>query len=102
MSLIDAWGWEQLCPTENVKEKELEDIEIKLNRAYVSHWDNIQYPIFELSDGSYLCITYSSNHKCYHINTYTKEKFVEQGFQEDDYCDELFENLTIDEFSGWL
>ena len=100
MSLIDTWGWEQLCPTKDVKE--VEDIEIKLNRAYVSSWDNIQYPIFELSDGAYLCITYSSNHKCYHINTYTKEELIEQGFQEDDYCDDLFENLTREEFSRWL
>lgn len=69
-------------------------MEVKLNRAYTSLWDNIQYPIFELADGSYLCISYSSNHKCYHVNTYTKEEFIEQGFEEDDYCDELFENLT--------
>ena len=75
---------------------------IKLNRAYTSLSDNIQYPIFELADRAYLCITYSSNHKCYHINTYTKEEFIEQGFQEDDYCDDLFENLTKDEFSRWL
>lgn len=73
-------------------------MEVKLNRAYVSYWDNIQYPIFELADGAYLCITYSSNHKCYHINAYTKEEFIEQGFREDDYCDDLFENLTAKEF----
>lgn len=77
-------------------------MKIELNRAYTSSWDNIQYPIFKLSDGAYLCITYSSNHKCYSINTYTVEEFIEQGFQEDDYCDELFENLTVEEFSGWL
>lgn len=75
-------------------------MEIKLNRAYTSLWDNIQYPIFELSDGAYLCITYSSNHKYYDVNTYTKEEFIEQGFQEDDYCDDLFENLTRNEFSS--
>lgn len=77
-------------------------MEIKLNRAYTSYWDNIQYPIFKLSDGAYLCITYSSNHKCYGINTYTVEEFVEQEFQEDDYCDELFENLTAEEFDRRL
>lgn len=69
-------------------------MEIKLNRAYVSHWDNIQYPILKLSDDSYLCVTYSSNHKNYYINTYTEEEFIEQGFHEDEYCDEIFENLT--------
>ena len=76
-------------------------MEIILNRAYTSCWDNIQYPIFELVDGAYLCITYSSNHKCYHINIYTKEEFIEQGFQEDEYCDELFENLSKEKFE-WL
>lgn len=76
-----------------------EDMDIKLNRAYASHWDNIQYPIFELADGSYLCISYSSNHKYYHINIYTKEEFVEQGFHEDDECDELFENLSREDLN---
>jgi hypothetical protein len=77
-------------------------MEIKLNRAYVSHWDNIRYPIFKLADGSYLCISYSSNHRCYSMNTYTKEEFIEQGFGEDEYCycDELFENLTRQDIIG--
>ena len=69
-------------------------MEIKLNKAYSSLWDNIQYPIFELSDSSYLCITYSINHKCYGINVYTKEDFLDQGFHEDIYNDYIFENLT--------
>lgn len=77
-------------------------MEIKLNKAYVSYWDNIQYPILELSDGSYLCISYSITHECYHINTYTKNEFVDQGFQENEYCDEIFENLTRKEFGGRL
>lgn len=77
-------------------------MKIKLNKAYVSYWDNIQYPILELSDGSYLCISYSSSHKCYHINTYTKDEFIDQGFQEDEYFDEIFENLTRKEFGGRL
>lgn len=77
-------------------------MEVKLNRAYVSYYDNIQYPIFELSDGAYLCITYSISHKCYHINIYTVEEFIEQEFKEDDYCDDLFENLTKEEFGKWL
>lgn len=69
-------------------------MEIELNRAYISHWDNIQYPIFELSDGSYLCIAYSCNHKCYYVNIYTKEDFIEQGFHEDNSFDEFFNDLT--------
>ena len=73
-------------------------MEIKLNTAYTSRWDNIQYPIFELADGSYLCITYSSNHKTYHINIYTKEEFIEQGFDEDDSCNDLFEELSATNF----
>lgn len=77
-------------------------MKIKLNRAYVSHWDNIEYPIFKLSDETYLCITYSSNHKCYHISTYTEGEFIEQGFHEDDDCDVLFEHLTVKEFDTWL
>lgn len=78
-------------------------MEVKLNRAYVSHWDNIEYPIFKLADGAYLCIAYSSNHKCYSINTYTEEEFVEQGFREDEYydCDELFWNLRREDIL-WL
>ena len=75
-------------------------MEVKLNRAYVSYWDNIQYPILKLADSSYLCIAYSGNHKNYYINTYTEEEFIEQGFHEDEYyyCDELFENLTRQDF----
>ena len=69
-------------------------MEIKLNRAYVSTWDNIEYPIFRLYDGCYLCIAYSGNHKIYFINIYSEEDFVKQGFQEDDYCDEIFECIT--------
>lgn len=78
-------------------------MEVKLNKTYVSHWDNIEYPIFQLADGSYLCIAYSSNHKNYYIDIYTKEDFIEQGFSEDEsgYCDELFENLTREEFSRY-
>ena len=77
-------------------------MKIKLNRAYVSHYDNIEYPIFKLSDGSYLCIAYSNSHDCYFINTYTKEKFIEQGFSKDKYydCDELFWNLTKEDIIG--
>lgn len=76
-------------------------MEIKLNTAYyASHWDNIQYPILELSDGAYLCISYSSNHKCCSINTYTKEEFIEQGFSEDEYnyYDYIFDRLTAEQF----
>jgi hypothetical protein len=70
-------------------------MEIELNKVYTSDWDNIQYPILELADGSYLCITYERSHGCLHINTYTKEEFVEQGFHKNDYdYNELFENLT--------
>lgn len=71
-------------------------MEIKLNKAYSSHWDNVQYPIFKLSDESYLCISFSRNHGVYCINTYTKEDFIEQGFEEDEYFDDYFENLTKD------
>lgn len=74
-------------------------MEIILNRAYISQWDNIQYPILKLSDDSYLCITYSCNHKCYHINTYTEEQFIEQGFFEDDSFDMFFEELTKEDIN---
>lgn len=76
-------------------------MEIKLNRAYIATWDNIQYPIFRLADGAYLCITYSSNHKVYSLNTYTKEEFIEQGFVEDEYSNEIFENLTEKDLALW-
>ena len=68
-------------------------MEIKLYRAYSGGWDNIEYPIYQLSDGSYLCIAYSSNHKNYYIDVYTKEDFIEQGFSEEPYCDDVFENI---------
>lgn len=74
-------------------------MEIVLNRAYISHWDNIQYPIFKLSDDSYLCITYSCNHKCYHVNVYTEEQFIEQGFFEDESYDMFFEELTKEDIN---
>jgi len=69
-------------------------MEIKLNRAYSSGWDNIEYPIYQLVDESYLCIAYSSNHKYYYIDVYTKEDFVEQGYDEDYELDYIFENIT--------
>ena len=69
-------------------------MEIKLNRVYVSHYDNIEYPIFKLSDGSYLCIAFSYNHKQYYVNVYTEEDFVEQGFEESGYDDDTFDFLT--------
>ena len=75
-------------------------MEIKLKRAYSSHWDNIEYPIFKLADDSYLCISYSCNHHVYGMNTYTKEEFIESGFQEDDTCDDIFESLTRKEIFG--
>lgn len=74
-------------------------MDIMLNRAYISHWDNIQYPILKLSDNSYLCITYSCNHQCYHVNMYTKEQFVEQGFFEDESYDMFFEDLTKEDIN---
>ena len=67
---------------------------IELNNAYVSHWDNIEFPIYELSDGCYLCIAYSTNHSMYSIDTYTKQEFIEQGFEKEEGCNNLFENLT--------
>lgn len=76
-------------------------MEILLNRAYISTWDNIQYPIFKLTDDAYLCITYSSNHSVYSLNTYTKEEFVEQGFVEDEDSDEIFERLTEKDLALW-
>ena len=74
-------------------------MEVKLNKAYISNWDNVEYPVFQLADGSYLCIAYSMNHKCYYIDIYTKEDFIEQGFHEDEYgySDEYFENLTSED-----
>ena len=57
-------------------------MEIKLNRAYSSKWDNIEYPIYRFTDGSYLCIAYSCNHGNYYLNRYTEEELAEQGFEE--------------------
>lgn len=73
-------------------------MEIKLNTAYASRWDNIQYPIFELADGSYLCITCEYSRRLYHINIYTTEDFIEQGFEERDAYNDLFENLSAADF----
>lgn len=69
-------------------------MEIKLNKAYASNWDNIEYPILELSDGSYLCICYEYSHKVYSVNTYTVEEFIEQGFKECNSYDDIFECMT--------
>lgn len=68
-------------------------MEIKLNRTYTSHWDNWEYPIHKLADGSYLCITYSNNHGVYALNRYTAEEFVEQGFEESEWEDWIFEDI---------
>ena len=73
-------------------------MEIKLNRIYTGYCDYILYPIFKLKDDSYLCISYSSSHKIYHINVFTKDEFIEYEFLEDDSCDEYFENLTKEDF----
>lgn len=75
-------------------------MDIKLNQAYSSMWDNIQYPIYKLADNSYLCITYSCNHRTYNLNIYTEEEFKEQGFKEDDYNNYLFKDLTSDIFEN--
>ena len=68
-------------------------MEIILNRAYSSTWDNIEYPIYMFADGSYLCITYSNYHGVYALNRYTEEEFVEQGFKESEWADYIFEDI---------
>lgn len=68
-------------------------MEIKLNRAYSSKWDNIEYPIYRFTDGSYLCIAYSCNHGNYYLNRYTEEEFAEQGFEESEWEDYIFEDI---------
>lgn len=68
-------------------------MEIILNRAYISVYDNIEYPIHRLKDGSYLCIAYSNNHHNYYLNRYTEQEFVEQGFQESEWEDYIFEDI---------
>ena len=68
-------------------------MEIKLNRAYSSKWDNIEYPIYRFTDGSYLCIAYSNNHGNYYLDRYTEEEFVEQGFEESEWEDYIFEDI---------
>ena len=73
-----------------------EVMEIELYYAYASHWDNIEFPIYQLSDGTYICIEYSSNHKVYSMGTYTKEEFIEQGFIKYEDYNYLFEDLTKD------
>lgn len=72
--------------------------EIQLNKAYSNGYDHIEYPIFQLADKSYLCISYSINHKCYSIRFYTKEDFIEEGFKEEADYDEIFENITLENF----
>ena len=70
-------------------------MEIKLNTAYSSLvWGNIQYPVFKLSDDSYLCIAYEANHQSYFVNTYTKEEFIEEGFHENENCNYIFKSIT--------
>lgn len=69
-------------------------MKIILNRAYSSKWDNIEYPIYMFADGSYLCITYSNNHGVYALNRYTEEEFVEQGFEESEWADYIFEDIN--------
>ena len=69
-------------------------MKIILNRAYASKWDNIEYPIYIFTDGSYLCITYSNNHGVYALNRYTEEEFVEQGFEESEWADYIFEDIS--------
>ena len=69
-------------------------MEIELYKAYSSRYDNIEFPIYQLSDQSYLCISYSCNHKCYNLNIYTEKDFVEQGYQREEYNDYIFENIT--------
>mgnify|MGYP003291757858 CR=1 FL=1 len=70
-------------------------MEIKLNTAYASTWDNVEYPIYQLADNSYLCISYSMNHHCFGINIYTTQQFEEQGFHES-YWPE-FDNITAED-----
>lgn len=68
-------------------------MEIKLNRAYISNWDNWEYPIYIFADGSYLCVTYSNNHGVYGLNRYTEEEFIDQGFEESEWADYIFEDI---------
>lgn len=68
-------------------------MEIKLNRTYTSRWDNLEYPIYRFTDGSYLCIAYSNNHRNYYLNRYTEEEFVEQGYEESEWADYIFEDV---------
>lgn len=68
-------------------------IEIELNNAYISGWDNIEFPIFELLDDSYLCIAYSQHHNNYYINTYSKEEFIEEGFEKCAEYNYIFEEI---------
>jgi hypothetical protein len=74
-------------------------MEIKLNRAYTSKLDNYEYPIYMFEDGSYLCITYSTNCRTYGLNIYTTEAFVTQGFEESESADDIFEDIDPKMFS---
>ena len=71
-------------------------MEIKLKRAYISYWDNIEYPIYQFADGSYLCIAYSISHQNYYLDRYTKEDFIKQGFEESEWENHLFEDIDPD------
>lgn len=76
-------------------------MDIKLNQAYKALFqDNIEYPIFKLTDNAYLCIIYSIRHGTYNLNIYTEEDFKEYGFKEDDYNNYLFEDLTSENFEN--
>ena len=71
-------------------------MDIKLHTPYVSHCDNIEYPILKLADGSYMCIAYSTNHKNYYVNVYTEEDFIDQGYDESYDCNDIFDCITKD------
>ena len=80
---------------------EEKEFEVELNVPYASGWDNVELPILQLSDGSYLCISYSMNHKVYSIDTYTKEEFIEQGFEKSLYCEAYFEYMERAHFNTY-
>lgn len=68
-------------------------LEIELNNAYLSGWDNIEFPIFQFLDGSYLCISYSQHHNNYYINTYSETEFLEEGFEKCESMNDIFEDM---------
>lgn len=71
---------------------------IELCVAYVSSWDNIHYPIYQLNETEFVCIEYSQCHNVYNLTIVNTELFYEY---EKDYNCEYFNNIQTSDFSNF-